>query len=153
MRQHSLMRSAVRHAARRQRERTFITRAGYNLAKKMMPKISETEQVSLGCGTVGFDREIFGGSPSLKALLNTYEAKLSPDERAFLDNEVNVLCRMIDDHKVRARSRRRYGSCLGPSQPRPPARSLRLTSRRAPPAALASLTPSGSPAAHPANSR
>lgn len=116
----STLRVAVRNAARGQRERTFIARAGYNLAKKMMPKISETEQVSLGCGTVGFDREIFGGSPSLRMLLDKYEAKLSSEERAFLDNEVNVLCQMIDDHKVHARTRRR-GSGRAPSQPRTPA--------------------------------
>ena len=28
-------------------------------------------QVALGCGTVGFDRDIFGGSPSLKHLVDT----------------------------------------------------------------------------------
>jgi len=103
--------------------RTFITRVGYNLAKKMMPKISDTEQVSLGCGTVGFDRDIFSGSPSLSTLLNTYEAKLTTEERSFLDNEVNELCRMIDDHRVTtekvecrhisllARAQRRTASC------------------------------------------
>eukprot|EP00967_Tisochrysis_lutea_P063888 scaffold82559_cov29-Tisochrysis_lutea.AAC.1 len=66
----------------------------------MMPKISQTEQVSLGCGTVGFDRDIFSGSPSLQTLIDKYEPRLSEEERRFLDNEVDVLCRMLDDHKV-----------------------------------------------------
>ena len=80
--------------------RTFITAAGYNLAKKMMPKMSETEKIALGAGTVGFDRDIFGGSPSLKHLVDTYTPKLSAEEQAFLDNEVEELCRLLDDHQV-----------------------------------------------------
>ena len=35
--------------------RSFITAMSYNLAKKQMPKMSETEKVALGCGTVGSD--------------------------------------------------------------------------------------------------
>lgn len=65
-----------------------------------MPKMSETEKVALGAGTVGFDRDIFSGSPSLKYLLDTYTPKLSAEEQSFLDNEVEELCRLLDDHKV-----------------------------------------------------
>ena len=35
--------------------RGFLTAAAYRLAQKQMPKMSETEKVALGCGTVGFD--------------------------------------------------------------------------------------------------
>ena len=80
--------------------RTFITAASYNLAKKMMPKMSETEKIALGAGTVGFDRDIFGGSPSLKHLTDTYSPKLSVEEQKFLDNEVEQLCKLLDDHEV-----------------------------------------------------
>ena len=80
--------------------RTFITAASYNLAKKQMPKMSETEKIALGAGTVGFDRDIFGGSPSLQKLLDTYTPKLSAEEQSFLDNEVEELCKMLDDHAV-----------------------------------------------------
>ena len=81
-------------------ERTFLTSAVYNLSRKAMPKMSETEKVALGCGTVGFDRDIFGGSPSLDHLLKTYTPKLSKEEQAFLDNDVDELCRLLDDHQV-----------------------------------------------------
>ena len=57
-------------------------------------------QVALGCGTVGFDRDIFGGSPSLKHLVDTYQPKLSAEEQSFLDNEVVTLCKMLDDYQV-----------------------------------------------------
>lgn len=80
--------------------RGFLTAAAYKLAQKQLPKMSETEKVALGCGTVGFDRDIFTGSPSLKHLLDTYKPKLSAEEQSFLDNEVSELCKMLDDSKV-----------------------------------------------------
>jgi alkylation response protein AidB-like acyl-CoA dehydrogenase len=80
--------------------RGFLTAAAYKLAQKQLPKMSETEKVALGCGTVGFDRDIFTGSPSLKHLLDTYKPKLSAEEQSFLENEVSELCKMLDDSKV-----------------------------------------------------
>jgi hypothetical protein len=70
------------------------------MAKKMMPKISETERVALGCGTVGFDRDIFSGSPSLKHLVDTYHPGLSAEEQSFLDVECQELCNLLDDFEV-----------------------------------------------------
>ena len=72
----------------------------YRMAKGVMPAISKTEQTALGCGTIGFDREIFGGNPSLKNLQETYVPKLSPEEKDFLDNEVDALCALLNDHDV-----------------------------------------------------
>jgi len=72
----------------------------YRWAKKLMPPISKTEQIALGCGTIGFDREIFGGSPSLQHLIDTYEPKLSPEEQSYLDNQVDHLCSLLNDHDV-----------------------------------------------------
>uniref|UniRef100_A0A7S2SRH0 Acyl-coenzyme A dehydrogenase n=2 Tax=Rhizochromulina marina TaxID=1034831 RepID=A0A7S2SRH0_9STRA len=80
--------------------RPFVTNMTYNMAKKMMPKISETERVALGCGTVGFDADIFTGSPSLQKLIDTYDPKLSAEEQAFLDKEVDELCAMLDDYSI-----------------------------------------------------
>lgn len=72
----------------------------YRAAKGVMPAISKTEQIALGCGTIGFDRDIFSGSPSLKHLVNTYDPKLSPEEQAFMDKQVNELCALLNDHDV-----------------------------------------------------
>ena len=96
----------------------------YRLAKGVMPPISKTEQIALGCGTIGrsqcnfvsndlrlladktnnsslgFDRDIFSGSPSLQKLVETYQPKLSPEEQDFLDNQVNSLCALLNDHDV-----------------------------------------------------
>ena len=82
--------------------RTFVARAAYEAARKMMPKISDTERVALGCGTVGFDREIFSGKPSLENLLTTYAplVTLTDEEKSFLANETEELCGLVDDFKV-----------------------------------------------------
>lgn len=72
----------------------------YRMAKSVMPAISKTEQIALGCGTIGFDRDIFTGSPSLRKLLDTYKPKLTPDEKLFLDEKVDKLCSLLDDHQV-----------------------------------------------------
>lgn len=72
----------------------------YRMAKGVMPPISKTEQTALGCGTIGFDRDIFTGNPSLQHLQNTYTPKLSAEEQSFIDNEVTTLCGLINDHDV-----------------------------------------------------
>lgn len=77
-----------------------IDKRVYRLAKSVLPPISKTEKIALGCGTIGFDRDIFSGSPSLQHLIDTYEAKVSEEEKSFLDNEVNTLCDMLNDHDV-----------------------------------------------------
>ena len=72
----------------------------YTMAKGVMPAISQTEQVALGCGTIGFDCDIFTGSPSLQHLVDTYDPKLSEEELSFLDNEVNELFNLLNDHDI-----------------------------------------------------
>jgi len=71
----------------------------YKVAKGMMPTISPTERAALNAGTVGFDRNIFGGNPTLKDLKG-YTVKASAEEQSFLDKEVSELCELLDDHKV-----------------------------------------------------
>lgn len=72
----------------------------YRMAKGVMPSISQTEQTALGCGTIGFDRDIFSGSPSLKKLVDTYHPKISPEEKEFIDTKVDKLCSLLNDHDV-----------------------------------------------------
>ena len=72
----------------------------YRMAKSIMPAISQTEQIALGCGTIGFDRDIFTGSPSLQKLVDTYQPKMTTEEQAFMDNQVDKLCALLNDHQV-----------------------------------------------------
>jgi alkylation response protein AidB-like acyl-CoA dehydrogenase len=48
----------------------------------------------------GFDRDIFTGSPSLQKLIDTYQPKLSVEEQAFLNEKVDKLCSLLNDHEV-----------------------------------------------------
>ncbi|EGZ30294.1 hypothetical protein PHYSODRAFT_553352 [Phytophthora sojae] len=79
--------------------RTFVAEQVYKLAKRVMPRMSDTEKAALDSGTVGFDRDIFSGAPKL-ATLDKYSAQLNAEEQAFMDNEVQQLCEMIDDYGV-----------------------------------------------------
>lgn len=67
---------------------------------QLIPQISETERVALEAGVVWMEAELFSGKPNFKRMLNQPEAKLSPEEQSFLDNETEELCKMIDDWKL-----------------------------------------------------
>ena len=77
-----------------------IDKRVYRMARSVMPPISQTEQIALGSGTIGFDRDIFSGSPSLQHLVDTYQPKTSPEEKAFIDEKVDGLCALLNDHDV-----------------------------------------------------
>lgn len=103
---HSTRRAATAAIVQSQQKRTILgiskalDKRLYRAAKSVMPAISKTEQIALGCGTIGFDRDIFSGSPSLAKLVETYQPKLTPEEQSFMDNQVNNLCALLNDHDV-----------------------------------------------------
>ena len=65
-----------------------------------MPKISKTEEAALQAGTVGFDGELFNGNPSLANLVKKYDVALRPEESAFMNDQVEKLCALLDDYEV-----------------------------------------------------
>ena len=65
-----------------------------------MPKISKTEEAALQAGTVGFDGELFNGNPSLANLVKKYDVALRPEESAFMTDQVEKLCALLDDYEV-----------------------------------------------------
>mmetsp|Transcript_26993 Transcript_26993/g.30257 ORF Transcript_26993/g.30257 Transcript_26993/m.30257 type:complete len:818 (+) Transcript_26993:98-2551(+) len=79
---------------------SWLDKKLYRMAKGVMPKISQTEQVALGCGTIGFDRDIFTGSPSLQKLIDTYDPQLTTEEQAYMDTEVQKLCELLNDFDI-----------------------------------------------------
>ncbi len=68
--------------------------------KKLMPKISETEKIALRAGTLWIDGEFFSGKPNFNTIFAKPYPELTVEEQAFLDNEVNTVCAMTNDHKV-----------------------------------------------------
>lgn len=80
--------------------RIFLTNAILALYRKLMPRMSRTEQEALEAGTVWWDAELFTGRPNWEDLLRYPTPTLSKEEQAFLEGPVEELCRMLDDWKI-----------------------------------------------------
>ncbi len=68
--------------------------------RNSLPHISATEQEAINAGTVWWDGELFGGHPDWNKLLALPKCALSAAEQAFLDNEVEQLCAMLNDWDI-----------------------------------------------------
>ena len=86
--------------------RLLISDRLYVLFRKILPRISQTEQEALDAGTVWWEGEIFSGRPRWKNLLAYPAPTLSEEERAFIDGPVEELCRMADDWDIASNHRR-----------------------------------------------
>ncbi|UYN98272.1 MAG: acyl-CoA dehydrogenase [Devosia sp.] len=78
-----------------------LTTPVYGAVKSILPKVSRTEQEALDAGTVGWDAELFSGRPDWDKLTGIRPLTLTADEQAFLDNETETACKMIDDWDIR----------------------------------------------------
>lgn len=67
---------------------------------KLLPPMSSTEREALEAGTAWWDRELFAGKPDWQWFAHTELPRLRPDEQAFLDNEVEELCAMLDEWHI-----------------------------------------------------
>ncbi len=68
--------------------------------RKILPQVSQTEQEALDAGTVWWDGDLFSGQPNWDKLLSFPKPSLSVAEQAFLDNETEQLCAMLDDWDI-----------------------------------------------------
>ena len=80
--------------------RAVLTRAIFKTYKSILPQMSDTERDALEAGTVWWEGELFQGDPDWKKLLAYPVPKLTEEEQAFLDNEVEQACALVDDWKV-----------------------------------------------------
>lgn len=80
--------------------RDTLTRRIFGWAKKALPAMSDTEREALEAGDTWWDADLFTGNPDWSKMLATPEAKLTAEEKAFLDGPVNELCAMLDDWKI-----------------------------------------------------
>jgi len=86
--------------------RRAVVQPAFKLVRGILPKVSDTEQQALDAGTVGFDAEIFSGTPDWTKLRAVPPIVLTPEERAFLDGPTEELCRMIDHWQIRHTERK-----------------------------------------------
>ena len=68
--------------------------------QKVTPQLSDTEQIALEAGTVGFEGELFSGKPDWSKLLKLPKPEISVEEQVFLDGPVEQLCAMVDDWQI-----------------------------------------------------
>ncbi|HHL71083.1 MAG TPA: acyl-CoA dehydrogenase [Bacteroidetes bacterium] len=82
--------------------RTYLTAkiVAFMKAKGFLPSISETERTAIEAGTIWIDGELFSGKPDYKKILDQPPAKLTAEEKAFIDGPTEELCRMVDDWEV-----------------------------------------------------
>jgi acyl-CoA dehydrogenase len=81
--------------------RTWLIAPAFGMVRKILPKVSDTEQQALDAGTIGFDAQLFSGTPDWEQLRAVPPITLTADERAFMDGPTEQLCKMIDDWKIR----------------------------------------------------
>lgn len=66
----------------------------------VVPQISATERTALEAGVVWVEKDLFSGKPNFKNILAEPYAKLTAEEQAFMDKEVEELCRLCDPWKI-----------------------------------------------------
>jgi acyl-CoA dehydrogenase len=81
--------------------RMVLIAPAFKLVKGTLPKVSDTEAQALEAGTVGFDAELFSGTPDWDKLRSIAPIVLTPEEQAFLDGPTDELCGMVNDWQLR----------------------------------------------------
>lgn len=82
--------------------RNLLTRPIIAIIKKigLLPKISQTEKIALTSGSIWVDGQLFSGKPDFKWIFSQNYPKLSSEEKSFINNEVEQLCKICDDYSV-----------------------------------------------------
>jgi len=71
----------------------------YKHAAKSVPTLTATEEEALNAGDTWLEEDIFRGAPNWKRL-SEVSSELSKEEQAFLDNEVEELCAMLEEWRI-----------------------------------------------------
>ncbi|MCU4501631.1 acyl-CoA dehydrogenase [Acinetobacter sp. WU_MDCI_Abxe161] len=78
----------------------LITKPAYKTLANSMPSISTTEQEALEAGTSWWEKELFMGAPDWSQFEKYPYPTLSAEEQSFIDNEVELLCNMLDEWEI-----------------------------------------------------
>ncbi|MBJ9720631.1 acyl-CoA dehydrogenase [Acinetobacter calcoaceticus] len=78
----------------------LITKPAYKTLANSMPSISTTEQEALEAGTSWWEKELFMGAPDWSQFENYPYPTLSAEEQSFIDNEVELLCSLLDEWEI-----------------------------------------------------
>lgn len=80
--------------------RAVLTSPIMKMVKRILPTIGETERIALEAGDAWWEADIFSGNPDWQKLHDLKLKPLSKKEKAFLDNETEELCKLLDDEKI-----------------------------------------------------
>ncbi len=80
--------------------RERLTRPVFEFFKRVLPPMSDTEQEALEAGDTWWDADLFKGNPDWKEWLAIPFPELSEEESAFLAEQTETLCEMLDDWEI-----------------------------------------------------
>jgi acyl-CoA dehydrogenase len=78
----------------------YVTRHVLKKFQEATPPISETERIALEAGDVWWEGELFNGRPHWRKLHRFPNPQLTDEERAFLDQQVETLCKMLQEWEI-----------------------------------------------------
>ena len=80
--------------------RRLLTRFIFGPFRAALPEMNSTEREALEAGDVWWEAEMFRGRPDWQQLHEFKQTELTDEERSFLENETEELCRMLDDWQI-----------------------------------------------------
>lgn len=78
----------------------LIAKPVFDALSKVMPSIGDTEREAIEAGATWFEAELFSGQPDWDEFSKAEFVRLTDEEQAFIDNEVQQLCDMLDEWKI-----------------------------------------------------
>jgi acyl-CoA dehydrogenase len=78
----------------------FLVKPFLAYLSTILPPISKTEKIVLEAGDMWWEKDLFRGQPDWQALYNISLSNLTPEEDAFINDQVEVLCSMLDDFNI-----------------------------------------------------
>ncbi|PZA15150.1 acyl-CoA dehydrogenase [Parazoarcus communis] len=77
--------------------RALISARIFKAFRRALPSMSQTERDALEAGTVWWEGQLFGGRPDWRRLAAYPWPTLNAEEQAFLDQDTDELCRLVQD--------------------------------------------------------
>ncbi len=78
----------------------LLTEPLYKFFQSVLPPMNKTEMEALEAGDIWWEAELFQGDPDWDELLGYPKPELNEEEQAFIDNETEILCGMLDDWQI-----------------------------------------------------
>lgn len=80
--------------------KSYVTYKILKILQKHLPAMSETEKEAIQASNVWWEKDLFSGNPDWNKLLALPKPLLTQEEQAFLDNQVENLCGMLNDWEI-----------------------------------------------------